>query len=38
MLLMKKATFLPDDYETLREFFGHVVKKQAEQIVFKKIK
>lgn len=37
-LAMNKATFAPDDYETLREFFGHIVKKQAEQIVFKKIK
>ncbi|MES2329096.1 MAG: transglutaminase domain-containing protein [Bacteroidota bacterium] len=37
-LAMKKATFAPDDYETLREFFGQIVKKQAEQIVFKKIK
>jgi hypothetical protein len=36
-LAMNKATFAPDDYETLREFFGHIVKKHAEQIVFKKI-
>ncbi len=31
-----KAYFLPDEYEDLRAFFGHVVKKQNEQIVFKK--
>lgn len=35
---VKKANFAPEDYQTLRDFFGHVVKKQAEQIVFKKIK
>ena len=32
-----KATFLPDDYEVLRDFFAFVVKKHAEQIVFKKV-
>ncbi len=37
-LVLEKANFLPDDYETLRNFFAYVVKKQAEQIVFKKIK
>jgi acyl carrier protein len=31
-----RANFLPDEYEMLREFFNYVVKKQAEQIVFKK--
>ena len=31
-----KATFMPAEYEDLRGFFGHVVKKQNEQIVFKK--
>jgi len=31
-----RAYFLPDEYEMLREFFDLVVKKQAEQIVFKK--
>jgi hypothetical protein len=35
-LLLSKATFLPVEYESLREFFGYVVKKQAEQIVIKK--
>jgi hypothetical protein len=34
---LNKATFEPDDYETLRNFFGMVVKKENEQIVFKKI-
>lgn len=35
---MNRANFLPDEYEMLREFFSLVVKKQAEQIVFKKKK
>ncbi len=34
---IKKANFTPEDYQTLRDFFGYIVKKQAEQIVFKKI-
>ena len=33
-----RANFLPDEYEMLREFFNLVVKKQSEQIVFKKKK
>jgi hypothetical protein len=33
---VKKANFAPEDYQTLRDFFAYVVKKQAEQIVFKK--
>jgi hypothetical protein len=33
-----KATFDPEDYATLRDFFGAIVKKHAEQIVFKKKK
>ena len=33
---LNKATFLPEDYETLRSFFDYIVKKHAEQIVFKK--
>ena len=32
------AIFTPADYETLRDFFDVVVKKQSEQIVFKKKK
>ncbi len=35
---LNKATFSPEDYNSLREFFGYVVKKQSEQIVFKKKK
>ena len=34
---INKATFEPDDYETLRNFFAMVVKKESEQIVFKKM-
>jgi hypothetical protein len=34
----KRAFFMPEEYETLREFFNLIVKKQAEQIVFKKKK
>jgi hypothetical protein len=37
-LVLKKAIFDPEDYASLRDFFALVVKKQAEQIVFKKIK
>lgn len=33
-----KANFKPEDYATLRDFFAYVVKKQSEQIVFKKKK
>lgn len=32
-----KANFPVDDYENLREFYSYIVKKQAEQIVFKKL-
>jgi len=35
-IVTKKANYLSDDYATLRDFFGAVIKKQAEQIVFKK--
>ncbi len=35
-IMLEKATFLPEDYETLRNFFDYIVKKHAEQIVFKK--
>jgi hypothetical protein len=34
----KRSYFMPEEYETLREFFNLIVKKQAEQIVFKKKK
>jgi Domain of Unknown Function with PDB structure (DUF3857)/Domain of Unknown Function with PDB structure (DUF3858)/Transglutaminase-like superfamily len=35
---LKKATYTPEDYASLRDFFSYVVKKQGEQIVFKKKK
>ncbi len=35
---IKKANFLPEDYDTLRDFFGYIVKKHDEQIVYKKAK
>ena len=35
---LNKAVYEPEDYQTLRDFFAYVVKKQAEQIVFKKVK
>jgi hypothetical protein len=37
-LKFSKATFAQDDYQNLRAFFDYVVKKNAEQIVFKKKK
>ncbi len=36
-LILKKANFMPEDYQTLRDFFAEVVKKESEEIVFKKI-
>jgi hypothetical protein len=33
---ISRAYFEPNEYEMLREFFNLIVKKQAEQIVFKK--
>ena len=38
ILKFNKAIFSSEDYEYLREFYGQIVKKQSEQIVFKKIK
>ena len=38
VLKFNKAIFSSEDYEYLREFYGQIVKKQSEQIVFKKIK
>ena len=35
-LLLNKAWFPAADYSSLRDFFGYVVKKEAEQIVLKK--
>lgn len=37
-LALNKAMFPKEDYQTLRDFFAMVVKKQSEQIVLKKIK
>jgi hypothetical protein len=36
-LKFKKVFFEPDEYESLRDFYAFIVKKQSEQIVFKKI-
>lgn len=35
---IQKTDFSAEDYKTLRDFFGHIVKKQNEPIVLKKIK
>ena len=37
-LKFARTLFLPEEYETLREFFNLVVTKENEQIVFKKKK
>jgi hypothetical protein len=37
-LKLNKAFFPVDEYSTLRDFFAFVVKKESEQIVFKKVK
>ncbi len=37
-LVLRKANFTKEDYQTLRDFYSLVVKKESEQIVFKKIK
>jgi hypothetical protein len=37
-LRLDKANFTAEDYEGLRDFFSHIVKKHSEQIVFKKKK
>jgi hypothetical protein len=36
-LKLNKAFFPTEEYSTLRDFFGYVVKKENEQFVFKKI-
>ena len=36
-LKINKTTFLPDDYDALKQFFDHISKKYDEQIVFKKL-
>jgi hypothetical protein len=35
-IVLNKATFIPEDYDSLREFFAFIVKKHSEQIVLKK--
>jgi hypothetical protein len=35
---LQRATFLPEEYESMREFFALVVSKHNEQIVLKKKK
>jgi hypothetical protein len=35
-LKLNQATFEPEDYETLRNFYAAIVEKEGEQIVFKK--
>jgi hypothetical protein len=37
-LKLNKAFFPTDEYTALRDFFAYVVKKESEQIVFKKVK
>ncbi|MBV4358431.1 DUF3857 domain-containing protein [Pinibacter aurantiacus] len=34
----KRTNFQPEEYQSLRDFFSHVVKKESEQIVLKKKK
>ncbi len=35
---LDQVDFAPADYDKLREFYAYIVKKQNEQIVFKKKK
>jgi Domain of Unknown Function with PDB structure (DUF3857)/Domain of Unknown Function with PDB structure (DUF3858) len=35
---IKKANFAVEDYDSLRDFYSYIVKKQSELIVFKKVK
>jgi len=35
-LKLNRANFQPEDYASLRDFFGYVVKKENEQVVLKK--
>ena len=37
-VVMKRANFSAEEYNSLRDFFGYVVKKHSEQVVFKKKK
>ncbi|MFV0329426.1 MAG: DUF3857 domain-containing protein [Dysgonomonas sp.] len=34
---LKKLTFLPDEYEHLKDFFAKVIAKNSEQVVLKKV-
>jgi hypothetical protein len=34
---LNRANYLPSDYNSLRDFYTYIIKKQGEQIVFKKI-
>ena len=36
-LKLNEATFYPVEYGSLRDFFAYVVKKENEEIVFKRI-
>lgn len=33
---LKKLTFLPEEYESLKDFYAKIVAKNSEQIVLKK--
>jgi len=35
---LDKAIYSPEDYQTLRDFYAYIVKKEADQIVFRKVK
>jgi hypothetical protein len=37
-LVLRKANFSNEDYKSIRDFYEFIVKKEAEQVVFKKIK
>jgi hypothetical protein len=37
-LILKRTYFMPEEYQSLRDFFAQVVKKQGEYIVFRKKK
>ena len=37
-LVLSRANFQPEEYQSLRDFFALIVKKQSELIVFRKRK
>ena len=37
VLDLKKIVFTPNDYKALKDFYGHMVEKHSEAIIFKKI-